>query len=288
MLASGGKGRLNATMPLSPSETRALLERLGHQPNKRLGQNFLIDGNIVRKSLELAGVQPGDCVVEIGPGLGTLSSALLETGAEVWAVEFDKRLHANLAETLAPQWPDKFHLLHGDAIDHPRANFAVQSDFKIVANLPYAISTPWMEKILAGPLPACLVLMLQKEAADRFTAAPGQKNYGAISIFLEAAYQRKPGHRVARQCFYPTPDVDSTLLHLERLPEAYHFSAVQRETIRGFFTQRRKQISSLVNKHPRSEVLGPWLDELATLAIPPTTRPEAIPLPGWRRLPELS
>lgn len=275
-------------MPLSPSETRALLDRLEHRPNKRLGQNFLIDGNIVRKSLELAGVQSGDCVVEIGPGLGTLSSALLEAGAHVWAIEYDPRLHANLAETLAPQWPDQFHLTHGDAVDAPRANFAAQSDFKIVANLPYAISTPWMEKVLAGPLPSQMVLMLQKEAADRFTAAPGQKNYGAISIFIEAAFQRRPGHRVARQCFYPVPDVDSTLLHLERLPEPFQFAAEQRELIRALFTQRRKQIGSLVGKHPRTVELRPWLDQLDAMGIPATARAEAIPLAGWRALPRLA
>ncbi|MBK1859511.1 16S rRNA (adenine(1518)-N(6)/adenine(1519)-N(6))-dimethyltransferase RsmA [Cerasicoccus arenae] len=274
-------------MPLSPSDTRALLERLGHRPNKRLGQNFLIDGNIVRKSLELAYLQPDDCVVEIGPGLGTLSSALLEAGAQVWAIEFDPRLHDNLANTLAPEWPDKFHLIHGDAIDHPRAGFALQNNYKIIANLPYAISTPWMEKILAGPLPDRLVLMLQKEAADRFTATPGHKNYGAISVFIEASYQRRPGHRVARQCFYPTPDVDSTLLHLERLPDAFHFNTAQRETIRAIFTQRRKQIGSLVNKHQRASELRPWLKELAALGIPETTRPEAIPLNGWRKMPVL-
>lgn len=274
-------------MPLSPSETRALLESLGHRPNKRLGQNFLIDGNIVRKSLELADVQPGDCAVEIGPGLGTLSAALLEAGASVWAIEYDARLHANLTETLAPQWESKFHLMHGDAVDAPLANFAAQSDFKVVANLPYAISTPWMEKVLAGPLPRQMVLMLQKEAADRFTAAPGQKNYGAISIFIEAAFQRRPGHRVARHCFYPTPDVDSTLLHLELLPEPFQFNATQRELIRAIFTQRRKQIGSFVNKHERKAELRPWLDQLDAMGIADNTRPEAIPLAGWRALPSL-
>src|SRR3954466_790045 len=98
-------------MPLSPSATRDLLARLGHQPKRFLGQNFLVDGNIVRKSLELANVQAGDHVVEVGPGLGTLTSALLEAGAEVWAVERDRTLHAHLTETLQPRFPDRFHLL---------------------------------------------------------------------------------------------------------------------------------------------------------------------------------
>src|SRR5512137_1642890 len=98
-------------MPLSPSATRELLGSLGHQPKRFLGQNFLVDGNIVRKSLELAGVTAGDAVVEIGPGLGTLTSALLEAGAEVWTVEKDRTLHAHVSETLTPQFPATLHLI---------------------------------------------------------------------------------------------------------------------------------------------------------------------------------
>src|SRR6185436_16549482 len=102
-------------MPLSPSATRDLLGRLGHSPKRFLGQNFLIDGNIVRKSIELAGVRDGDIVVEVGPGLGTLTSALLDAGAQVWAVEKDRTLHAHLEAELAPRFPERFHLLEGDA-----------------------------------------------------------------------------------------------------------------------------------------------------------------------------
>src|ERR1700741_2593018 len=104
-------------MPLSPTATRDLLARLGHQPKRFLGQNFLIDGNIVRKSIELAGLSAGDRVVEVGPGLGTLTSALLEAGVEVWAVEKDSALHAHLAQTLVPQFPGRFHLAEGDAVE---------------------------------------------------------------------------------------------------------------------------------------------------------------------------
>ncbi|HOG94261.1 MAG TPA: rRNA adenine N-6-methyltransferase family protein, partial [Opitutaceae bacterium] len=107
-------------MPLSLSSTRDLLAQLGHMPKRFLGQNFLVDGNIVRKSLELAEVRPGDTVVEVGPGLGTLTSALLEAGAELWAVEKDRNLHAHLADTLVPQYPERFHLTEGDAVELPR------------------------------------------------------------------------------------------------------------------------------------------------------------------------
>src|SRR3954469_15517838 len=133
-------------MPLSPTATRELLAQLGHTPKRFLGQNFLVDGNIVRKSLELAQVQPGDVVVEVGPGLGTLTTALLETGAEVWAVEKDRALHAHLESVLQPRFPERFHLLEGDAVEHPlaRLSFArsdsAPANFKIVANLPYAIA----------------------------------------------------------------------------------------------------------------------------------------------------
>src|ERR1051326_5617967 len=109
-------------MPLTPTDTRELLARLGHQPKRFLGQNFLIDGNIVRKSIELAEIAPGDAVIEIGPGLGTLTAALLAAGAEVWAVEKDRTLHAHLQETLVAQNP-KLHLHEGDAVDVPLAGF---------------------------------------------------------------------------------------------------------------------------------------------------------------------
>src|SRR5687768_10024736 len=108
-------------MPLSPTATRDLLAQLGHQPKRFLGQNFLVDGNIVRKSLELAEVRPGDTVVEVGPGLGTLTTALLEAGAEVWAVEKDRHLHEHLATTLVPRFPSTFHLLEADAVEQPLA-----------------------------------------------------------------------------------------------------------------------------------------------------------------------
>ncbi|HET7536710.1 MAG TPA: 16S rRNA (adenine(1518)-N(6)/adenine(1519)-N(6))-dimethyltransferase RsmA, partial [Candidatus Didemnitutus sp.] len=203
-------------MPLSPKDTLALLEKLGHQPKRFLGQNFLVDGNIVRKSLELAEVKPGDVVVEVGPGLGTLTSALIEAGAEVWAVEKDRSLHAHLEETLAAQHP-KLHLLEGDAVEHPLAGLpAEKAGYKVVANLPYAISTPWMDAVLGGPLPERMVLMLQQEAAQRYIAAPGSKQFGAISIFVQSAFAADTGHKVAASCFFPKPDIESYLLNLAR------------------------------------------------------------------------
>lgn len=269
--------------PLTPSATRALLESLGHHPRKRLGQNFLVDGNIVRKSLALAALAPGDQVVEVGPGLGTLSAALLAAGATVWAVELDPTLAAHLRQIHAGQ--PNFHLLEGDAVDHPTAELAAAEvpDFKIIANLPYAITSPWMDGILSGPLPSVMVLMMQKEAADRLTAQPGAKLFSAIAIFLQALYRVEGRHAVARQCFYPAPGVDSVLLALRRQPEPIHFSVAARQFVRSLFTQRRKQVAALVRGRPEGEA---WLAAVAADGLDPSTRPEAIPHAAWRRLRE--
>jgi 16S rRNA (adenine1518-N6/adenine1519-N6)-dimethyltransferase len=271
-------------MPLTPSATRDLLSKLGHQPKRFLGQNFLVDGNIVRKSLELAGVVAGDTVVEIGPGLGTLTSALLDAGAIVWAVEKDRNLHAHLTETLIPKFPATFHLLEGDAVDHPLAGLdGGAAPFKIVANLPYAIATPWLDGVLAGPLPGRMVLMLQQEAAQRYTAQPGSKAFGAISIFLQSAYTVAPGHKVEPGCFFPRPDIDSYLLHLVRRPEPFIFNAAAKAVIRACFQQRRKQIGGLLRDRLPDHGQF-WLAQLAVAGFSAQTRPEAIPTELWHSL----
>lgn len=272
-------------MPLTPRETLARLESLGHRPRKALGQNFLVDANIVRKSLILAEIGAENTIVEIGPGLGTLTEALLESGAQVYAVEFDQTLTRHLREEVAPRFPERFVLLEGDAIDHPRAGLpeemAAAENWKVVANLPYAISTPWLEGLLAGPLPQKLVLMVQREAAERFTAQPGTKAMGAISVFLQGSFQRQPGHKVARGCFYPVPEVDSVLLCLARKPSPVRYGREAVRLIRQLFTQRRKQLAGQAREHP---ALMPWLEVLRQNDIPPTTRPEAVPLAMWERL----
>ncbi len=272
-------------MALTPTETRDLLARLGHAPKRFLGQNFLVDGNIVRKSLELARISAGDAVVEIGPGLGTLTGALLEAGAEVWAVERDRTLHAHLAESLAPRFPGTLHLVEGDAVELPLAGLPVEraAGSKVVANLPYAISTPWMDAVLSGPLPSRMVLMLQREAADRYAAVPGTRNFGAISIFLQAAYDTAPGHRVSSTCFHPRPDVDSTLLHLVRKTAPHVFPLEHKILIRRCFQQRRKQVCAVIRAR-RPGLEKDWRELLTSAGFLTSVRAEAIPVAIWIRL----
>lgn len=293
-------------MPLSPTATRDLLAQLGHAPKRFLGQNFLVDGNIVRKSLELAGVQPGDEVVEIGPGLGTLTEALLAAGARVWAVEKDRTLHAHLAANLAPRFPQTLHLLEGDATEHPLAGLpasgagdprprgdvappatGTRPDFKVVANLPYAIATPWLDAVLSGPLPARMVLMLQQEAAQRYAALPGTKSFGAISVFLQSAYEIAPGHRVAAACFFPRPDIESHLLNAVRKPEPFIFDPAFKNLIRSCFQQRRKQIGALLRARvPAAAAVAREL--LQAHGLSEQARPEAIPARWWREFSAVS
>jgi len=279
-------------MPLTSTQTRAVLAQLGIVPRKNLGQNFLIEGNLVRKSLALAEIREGDVAVEIGAGLGTLTDALLTAGAEVFSVEVDRHLDQNLRETLLPRFPEKFHLLEGDAVAHPRAGLPADhpastgGTYKVVANLPYAVSTPWLDSLLSGPLPERVVLMLQREAAARFTALPGAADRGAISIFTEAAFARADSHPVSRQCFYPVPKVDSVLLGLRRRADARAFRPATKKLIREFFTHRRKQLGALVRRTERLS-LNAWLDGLPAHGLDARARPEELPLAAWLDLDDI-
>lgn len=275
-------------MPLSPTATRELLQQLEHFPNKKLGQNFLVDGNIVRKSIELADLNGESKVAEIGPGLGTLTRAILASGAELWTVERDRTLAEHIRVNVLPEQP-KLHLVEGDCLDHPIAELPeseAAKGFKIVANLPYAVSTPWMDAILAGELPERMVLMLQKEAGDRYAAAHGSKLFGAISIFLQSAFAVHSKHLVSAQCFHPAPKVDSVLLRLDRRPDAMRFSPAARDCIRRIFTQRRKQLGALCKRDPEPQA-AIWFKSLIEKGVPATVRPEELAIEHWQSLARL-
>jgi 16S rRNA (adenine1518-N6/adenine1519-N6)-dimethyltransferase len=266
--------------PLSPKQTRSLLESLGQAPRKNLGQNFLIDKNIVSKSMQLAQLQAGENIVEIGPGLGTLTRAMLGKNCRVFAIECDALLHSFLRETFADV-PD-FQIIHGDAVAQPLAGFSQPDEsFKIVANLPYNISTPWIDAVLEQPqLPSSMTLMLQRETASRFLACPGSKKCSAISIFLHSTYRCETIFPVARTSFSPIPRVDSAILHLQRLSVPKIFHPETKSIIRKIFTQRRKQMGSLLR------TFLPSFSKNITELFPksnftPTARPEQLPLHFW-------
>ncbi len=271
---------------LNPATTRARLLEWEHQPNRRLGQNFLVDGNIVRKSIALAAITPDDPVIEIGPGLGTLTAALIKEQAVVYAVELDSRLAARLRELFKAEIESqRLHLSEADCVDHPTADCPADPRAKVVANLPYAATSPWVEALLQRDvLPTRMVLMLQKEAADRLTAPCGCKNYGAITVLLQAAYQCSSRHPVSRQCFQPVPDVDSILIRLDRTPTPRRLSPRAYQLVRTIFTRRRKQIGGIV-RSANDPTLSNWLDSVAkSHSISSSSRAEAIPVDAWLEL----
>ncbi|MGJ3243998.1 MAG: 16S rRNA (adenine(1518)-N(6)/adenine(1519)-N(6))-dimethyltransferase RsmA [Opitutales bacterium] len=274
----------------SPGRTRELLQRIGHHPVRKLGQNFLVDGNIVDKSVRLAGDLTGVPVVEIGPGLGTLTGALLEAGAEVWAVERDERLAGLLKAEPGFAGNNRLHLRTGDALNHPLAGLPddqQRADFRIVANLPYAITSPWVSRVLEQPvLPRHLVLLMQLEAADRLAGQPGGKQFGPLAIRTQAAYRIGERHKVAPGCFYPRPEVDSALLVLERRAKPHVFSPATVTLLRDIFLQRRKQLGSRLRKLDTGPAVLAWWEQHVATPLGPGCRPEAVPLTAWIALDE--
>lgn len=273
-------------MPLTPSATQAILRSIGHRPKKKLGQNFLVDGNIVKKSLSMSSMPVSRKVLEIGPGLGTLTEELLDRGHEVHAVEIDSGLAGWLRQRFAlPLEKKQLFLSETDAVKHPIGRFMdSRSEFSVVANLPYAISSPWLEAVLGSPrIPVSMTLMLQKEAADRMCAKEGSKNYNALSIFLSGAYELTNSHPVSRQCFFPIPAVDSVLIQMNRVRQPSLVNERTRILIRSIFTKRRKQMGAIIKleKSDCRDKLGHWLRDAE---LSQTLRPEQICPTDWLKL----
>ena len=259
---------------LTLKETLDTLRTLGHEPRKSYGQNFLVDKNIVQVALRLAELQPGERVVEVGPGLGTLTEAILASGAQLTSIEKD----GSFIEYLKNKFPT-LTLIHEDAT---RVEYGQFGQFKIVANLPYAVSSPLLEKFLYA-LPGRMVLMVQKELAERYCATGG-KNFSALSIFLQSAYTLKLAHKVSRSCLFPRPTVDSALLLLERKERPIVFAPERQRMVREMFLNRRKQLKKAAAEN---EITGAWFERLVEeKKILPTARAEEIGLEAWQRLAE--
>ena len=208
---------------LGAADIRRLADLAGVSPTKRLGQNFVIDPGTVRRIAHEARVRPGDRVLEVGPGLGSLTLALLEAGADVTAVEIDPPLAARLPLTVAEYMPaaaDRFRVVEHDAltvVPEDLPELADGAPFTLVANLPYNVATPIVLTLLerlAG-LRGFLV-MVQREVADRLTASPGSRVYGAPSVKLAWYGDAEPAGVIGRHVFWPAPNVDSALVRFSR------------------------------------------------------------------------
>ncbi len=213
------------------------------RPRKRLGQHFLIDPNIVRKILKVAALRPEDVVFEIGPGRGALTRELCERAARVIAVELDRNLVESLAQTCAPY--DNLELHHGDAMVFPCDTLPAGT--VVIANLPYYVSTPLVFRLLEErDRIDRMVLMLQREVAERMIAEPGSRDYGLLSVVTQYLTKPRKAFVVPASCFRPVPRVDSAVVCLKGRPDwnltDARFDEVFMKVVRGAFAHRRKTL----------------------------------------------
>ena len=228
----------------SPRELRRLLDEYGVRPSKRLGQSFLIDANVVAKILAAAEVAPEDRVFEVGPGAGALTAALADRAGEVVALELDRRLVDLLSATLGGT--ANVRIVQGDILKADLGTLLGGGRWKLLANLPYSIVGPAIARLVQQramfPL---MVLMVQREMAERLAAPPGTREYGVLSVLVQAQAEIAVVGQVAYTCFYPPPQVDSTLVRLTMRAEGAAAAGLESafvSLVRAAFRQRRKTL----------------------------------------------
>jgi 16S rRNA (adenine1518-N6/adenine1519-N6)-dimethyltransferase len=266
---------------LGAAQIRELAEAIGLKPAKALGQNFVIDSNVCKKIVRIAGVTSTDIALEIGPGLGSLTLALLEEAAAVIAVEIDPRLAQQLPLTAAihSERADQLTVINQDALG---ISTLISDPTVLVANLPYYVSVPVLLHLLEKvPTLRSGVVMVQAEVADRLAASPGSKDYGIPSVKSAWWAQVKGAGSVSRSIFWPAPNVDSKLVSFTR--RATPGDEVMRKKvftiIDAAFAQRRKMLRSALSSLYGSSALA---EEILTQAgIDPTLRGEALEISGF-------
>ncbi len=280
----------------SPATIKQIIEKYGFRLQKNLGQNFLIDGNIVSKIVEAAKVGSDDIVLEIGAGIGTLTAALADKAARVVVIEIDKNLLPVLAETLAGY--DNIDIYTGNAL---KVNFDELiceksggshgrglKPYKVVANLPYYITTPLIMHALESHFNIeLMVFMVQKEVAERMTAVPGGKDYGALTLGVNYYSEPEPVIRVPKKVFMPQPEVESTVVRLtprESPPAAVEDEQTFFRVVKAAFGQRRKTLantmSGIAGGLSKDQVAG----LLSGLGIDPVRRGETLGFEEFARI----
>ncbi len=250
----------------SPTQLKELFRGYNFRPKKRLGQNFLIDRNVVNKILDAADIQTGDCILEIGPGAGTLTQAIAERGAKVVAVEIDRDM-VEIVSSILCDYPNA-SVVNADIlrIDLPQflhEHFG-ESKVKVLGNLPYYITSPIISEIfLAGTQVERIVIMTQKEVAERLKASPGTKDYGSLSIFVQYHAEVELVSHVSKNVFLPAPEVSSAIVLLmprKEPPVNVPSSKLFFDVVHCAFGKRRK---TLLNSLSDCPVLGLTKEQIA-------------------------
>ncbi len=269
----------------TPGSTAEVLRKYGFNFQKKYGQNFLIDGNILEKIMEASGITGQDCVLEIGPGIGTMTQYLAERAREVVAVEIDRALIPILEDTLSAY--DNVTVIHQDILKVDIRQMAEERNggnpIKVVANLPYYITTPILMGLLESGVPLdSITIMVQKEVAERMQVGPGTKDYGALSLAVQ--YYAKPEivMQVPPSCFMPRPNVGSAVIRLTRHgqpPVRVRDEQRMFALIRASFNQRRKTlVNALANAAGLELSKDAVAGALGQMGLPPTVRGEALTL----------
>lgn len=292
------------------TEMRSLLAKRDIQLTRSLGQNFLHDGNQLRRIVDAADLTKADKVLEIGPGLGPLTELLIEKAGEVLAIEMDARLveflcerfgteerNANLLigvlasqpeETSEPNECAAFHLLHDDALAFLKREPRDWSDWKLVANLPYSVASPILVELAAGPrAPKLIVATLQLEVAKRLMAQADDDDYGILTLLVQIDFEPRGSFKIPPECFFPSPDVDSACVCLVRratplLPENLRPAFVK--IVKRGFSQRRKMMLKLLKQDWPADKLAA---AFAELNISPQERAEKLSLGEFVELTKL-
>ncbi len=265
----------------NPQVTIEIIKKYNFAFQKRFGQNFLIDGHVVEKIINAAEITKEDTVLEIGPGIGTMTQYLAEAAGKVYAVEIDKNLLPVLAETLGEY--DNVTVVNEDILKVDIMELTGGVPVKVVANLPYYITTPIIMGLFENHIPAkSITVMVQKEVAERMQAGPGTKDYGALSLAVQ--YYAKPYivANVPPNCFMPRPNVGSAVIRLtnyEKPQIEVKDEALMFKLIRASFNQRRKTLQNGINNSPElSFTKQQVVYALNEMGLPETIRGEALTL----------
>ncbi len=276
----------------NPTNTIAILQKYNFNFQKKFGQNFLIDANILENIIIAADVKKEDCVLEIGPGIGTMTQYLCENAREVVAVEIDKKLIPILQEDTLSSY-NNVSIINKDILKVD-INAIVQEKnggkpIKVVANLPYYITTPIIMGLFENHVPLeSITIMVQKEVAQRMQVSPGTKDYGALSLAVQFYAEPKIMMSVPASCFMPRPNVDSAVIKLtryEKPPVQVKDEKLMFDIIRAAFNQRRKTlVNSLSNAAALNLNKQAIVVALEAMGMPATVRGEALSLAQFAKL----